>query len=113
MCVTSIMATRLNYKRLSRAMDERSRRSWAATEARAIGWVECRNKPGAQPRRQGRPVRNQAHSEKTIVVGDSMSVIWRCEVPFFVEPYRGSEAFEARNGPLVLQVTTWTQARSR
>ena len=29
---------RLKYKRLSRVMDERSRRIWAATEARAIGW---------------------------------------------------------------------------
>jgi hypothetical protein len=45
--------------------------------------------------------------EKTIVVGDTVNVIWRCEAPFFAEPYRGSEAFETKNGLLVLQVTTW------
>ena len=45
--------------------------------------------------------------EQTIVVGDTVNVIWRVEAPFFAEPYRGSEAFETRNGLLVLQVTTW------
>ena len=45
--------------------------------------------------------------EKIIVVGDTVNVIWRFEAPFFSEPYRGSEAFETRNGLLVLQVTTW------
>ena len=29
------------------------------------------------------------------------------EAPFFAEPYRGSEAFETRNGLLAAQVTTW------
>lgn len=45
--------------------------------------------------------------EQTIVVGDTVNVIWRAEAPFFVEPYKGSEAFETKNGLLVLQVTTW------
>lgn len=45
--------------------------------------------------------------ERTIVVGDTVNVIWRAEAPFFAEPYRGSEAFETRNGLLVVQVTTW------
>ncbi len=45
--------------------------------------------------------------EKTFVVGDTVNVVWRVEAPFFAEPYRGSEAFETRNGLLVLQVTTW------
>ena len=45
--------------------------------------------------------------EQTFVVGDTVNVIWRAEAPFFAEPYRGSEAFETRNGLLVLQVTTW------
>jgi uncharacterized protein (TIGR02246 family) len=48
--------------------------------------------------------------EQTIVVGDTVNVIWRAEAPFFAEPYRGSEAFETRNGLLVLQVTTWDPA---
>lgn len=45
--------------------------------------------------------------ERTIVVGDTVNVIWRAEAPFFAEPYRGSEAFETKNGLLVVQVTTW------
>jgi ketosteroid isomerase-like protein len=45
--------------------------------------------------------------EHTVVVGDTVNVIWRAEAPFFAAPYRGSEAFETRNGLLVLQVTTW------
>jgi hypothetical protein len=45
--------------------------------------------------------------EHTVVVGDTVNVVWRVEAPFFLEPYRGSEAFETRNGLLVLQVTTW------
>ena len=48
--------------------------------------------------------------EKTIVVGDTVNVIWRVEAPFFAEPYRGSEAFETHNGLLVVQVTTWDPA---
>src|SRR5208282_3044563 len=34
----SVTDIRQKYKRLSRLMDERSRRIWAATEARAMGW---------------------------------------------------------------------------
>jgi len=45
--------------------------------------------------------------EQTIVVGDTANIIWRADAPFLAEPYRGSEAFETRNGLLVLQVTTW------
>ena len=45
--------------------------------------------------------------EHTVVVGDTVNVVWRVEAPFFAEPYRGAEAFETRNGLLVLQVTTW------
>jgi hypothetical protein len=45
--------------------------------------------------------------EHTVVVGGTVNVVWRVTAPFFAEPYRGSEAFETRNGLLVLQVTTW------
>jgi hypothetical protein len=48
--------------------------------------------------------------EHTKVVGDTVNVIWRFEAPFFAEPYRGSEAFETRNGLIVTQVTTWDPA---
>jgi hypothetical protein len=45
--------------------------------------------------------------EQTIVVGNTVNIIWRANAPFLAEPYRGSEAFETRNGLLVVQVTTW------
>ena len=45
--------------------------------------------------------------EKTIVVGNTVNVAWRAEAPFFARPYRGSEAFETRDGLLAAQVTTW------
>ena len=48
--------------------------------------------------------------EHTIVVGGTVNVVWRVEAPFFAEPYRGSEAFETRNGLLVVQVKTWDPA---
>lgn len=48
--------------------------------------------------------------EHTVVVGGTVNVVWRVEAPFFAEPYRGSEAFETRNGLLVVQVTTWDPA---
>jgi hypothetical protein len=45
--------------------------------------------------------------EQTIVVGNTANIVWRADAPFLAEPYRGSEAFETRNGLLVVQVTTW------
>ena len=44
---------------------------------------------------------------QTIVVGNTVNVIWRVDAPFLAEPYKGSEAFETRNGLLAAQVTTW------
>ena len=44
--------------------------------------------------------------EHTVVVGDTVNVVWRAEAPFLAEPYRASEAFETRNGLLALEVTT-------
>jgi hypothetical protein len=44
--------------------------------------------------------------EHTFVVGNTLNVVWRVEAPFYAEPYRGSEAFETRNGLLAAQVTT-------
>ena len=64
-------------------------------------------KKALQPPEKGGQCGMKLIPEKTIVVGDTVNVIWRCEAPFFAEPYRGAEAFETRNGLLVLQVTTW------
>jgi uncharacterized protein (TIGR02246 family) len=46
-------------------------------------------------------------AEHIKVVGGTVNVVWRAEAPFFSEPYRGSEAFETRDGLLAAQVTTW------
>src|SRR5665213_239017 len=43
---------------------------------------------------------------QTIVVGNTVNVIWRADAPFLAEPYKGSEAFEICNGLLAAQVTT-------
>ncbi|SEB99679.1 nuclear transport factor 2 family protein [Terriglobus roseus] len=48
--------------------------------------------------------------EHTVVVDGTVNVVWRAEAPFFAEPYKGSEAFETKDGLLVLQVTTWDPA---
>jgi hypothetical protein len=48
--------------------------------------------------------------EKTVRVGDTINMIWRMEAPFLAEPYRGSEAYETRDGLMVLQVTTFDTA---
>jgi len=60
-----------------------------------------------QPPAQGGQCGMKLIAEKTIIVGNTVNVIWRCEAPFFAQPYRGSEAFETRNGLLAAQVTTW------
>ena len=49
-------------------------------------------------------------AEQVLTVGDTVNVVWRVEAPFLLEPYRGSEAFETRNGLLAAQVTTWDPA---
>jgi len=46
-------------------------------------------------------------AEHVKLVGTTVNVVWRAEAPFFAEPYRGSEAFETRDGLLAAQVTTW------
>jgi hypothetical protein len=46
-------------------------------------------------------------AERIRVVGGTVNVTWRAEAPFFAAPYRGSEAFETRDGLLAAQVTTW------
>jgi hypothetical protein len=64
-------------------------------------------KKALSPPSQGGQCGMKLIPEKTLIVGDTVNVIWRAEAPFFAEPYRGSEAFETRNGLLAAQVTTW------
>lgn len=48
--------------------------------------------------------------EQTVVIGDTVNLVWRMEGPFLAEPYRGSEAYETRDGLMALQVTTFDTA---
>jgi hypothetical protein len=63
-----------------------------------------------QPHSKGGLCGMKLTPEKTIVVGDTVNVVFRFDAPFFAEPYRGSEAFETRNGLVVVQITTFDQS---
>lgn len=40
-------------------------------------------------------------------VGETINVQWRADAPFLAEPYRGSDAYETRDGLMYAQVTTF------
>jgi hypothetical protein len=40
-------------------------------------------------------------------VGGTINVQWRAEAPFLTEPYRGSDAYETKDGLMYAQVTTF------
>lgn len=40
-------------------------------------------------------------------VGTTINVQWRAEAPFLAEPYRGSDAYETKDGLMYAQVTTF------
>jgi len=63
-----------------------------------------------KPRAQGGWCGLKLVPEQTVVIGDTVNVVWRMEAPFLAEPYRGSEAYETRNGLMALQVTTFDTA---
>jgi hypothetical protein len=63
-----------------------------------------------QPHSKGGLCGMKLTPEKTIVVGDTVNVVFRFDAPFFAEPYRGSEAFETRDGLVVVQITTFDQS---
>jgi hypothetical protein len=45
--------------------------------------------------------------EHTFAVSDVINVQWRVDADFLAEPYRGTDAYETRNGLLAAQVTTF------
>jgi hypothetical protein len=45
--------------------------------------------------------------EEMTMIGGTVNVVWRIEAPFLAEPYRGSEAYETKDGLMVAQVSTF------
>ena len=45
--------------------------------------------------------------EHTFAVGDVINVQWRVDADFLAEPYRGTDAYETRNGLIAAQLTTF------
>jgi len=46
-------------------------------------------------------------AEHTQKVGDTLNVQWRADAPFLAQPYRGSDAYETKDGLMQAQVTTF------
>jgi hypothetical protein len=49
--------------------------------------------------------------EHQFTVGDTINVQWRADAPFLTEPYRGSDAYETKDGFMAAQVTTFDVAQ--
>jgi SnoaL-like domain len=50
-------------------------------------------------------------SESSFKVGNTLNVLWRAEVDFLSEPYKGSDAYVTRDGLMAAQVTTFDGAK--
>lgn len=48
--------------------------------------------------------------EHTFTVGDTINVQWVANADFLLEPYRGADAYETKNGFMQAQVTTFDGA---
>jgi hypothetical protein len=48
--------------------------------------------------------------EHTFTVGDTINVQWVANASFLLEPYRGADAYETKNGLMQAQVTTFDGA---
>ena len=46
-------------------------------------------------------------AEHVRAVGDTVSVQWRADADFLIEPYRGADAYVTRDGLLAAQVSTF------
>jgi hypothetical protein len=49
--------------------------------------------------------------EHQFIVGDTINVQWRADAPFLIEPYRGADAYETKDGFMAAQVTTFDAAQ--
>jgi len=50
---------------------------------------------------------------ETFTVGDTVNVQWRATADFFAAPYRGADAYVARDGRMWAQVTTFDRKQIR
>jgi hypothetical protein len=48
--------------------------------------------------------------EQTSVVGETLNIQWKAETDFLAEPYKGSDAYETRDGLMVAMVSTFKGA---
>ncbi len=63
-----------------------------------------------KPPAQGGTCGLKITAEHTFVVGDTVNVQWRADAPFLAEPYRGTDAYETKDGFMAAQVTTFDAA---
>jgi hypothetical protein len=50
-------------------------------------------------------------AEHTFVVGGVINIQWVANAPFLLEPYRGADAYETKDGLMQAQVTTFDSAQ--
>jgi hypothetical protein len=48
--------------------------------------------------------------EQTTVVGETLNIQWKADAEFLAEPYKGSDAYETRDGLMVAMVSTFKGA---
>jgi hypothetical protein len=60
-----------------------------------------------KPVKQGGLCGLKFETEHTFVVGGTINVQWRGTADFLVEPYRGADAYETKDGLMQAQVTTF------
>lgn len=63
-----------------------------------------------RPPAQGGTCGLKVTAEHTFIVGDVVNVQWRADAPFLLEPYRGADAYETKDGLMAAQVTTFDAA---
>jgi SnoaL-like domain len=60
-----------------------------------------------EPRDQGGLCGIKFSPEQTLVVGKTLNIQWKAEADFLAEPYKGSDAYETRDGLMVAMVSTF------
>jgi hypothetical protein len=48
--------------------------------------------------------------EQTFAVGDTLNIQWRADADFLAEPYKGSDAYETKDGLMAAMVSTFRGA---
>jgi hypothetical protein len=63
-----------------------------------------------KPHEQGGLCGIKFSPEQTLVVGETLNIQWKAEAEFLAEPYKGSDAYETRDGLMVAMVSTFKGA---